>query len=470
MILIESVEMILKPQMSFKALVLSNKPRVVLFLKNSQSNGEDVFNKSIFGRAKSVVGDITKGFFKDFFSDKFEKDIVSNENVSFEQPMLENMLEENNVDNLIELNNVSKGVTAKKVLKGMVGVVLALPFLACMGTLYIANIVRFAVKNEEDIYVYELNKLFQSNNSNDRKRAIFYLNEMISKHKEGSVEYNATVRFLNENTEIFKLCLESKDCKLFDGTTKFLTEVSKNKCEKTKHDVKSIIVNCLNSTDNIKNGNATKILTEMLKNENNNTKSFGCGIIKLEGVSEIIQRFLGSESESDDLKSNTIYLLTEMLKNNETQATAEGIVKGCIKSDNAQSMINTIGLLTALSKDKNIQTTVVQIVKNCLGQEDSKLRSNAIKLLTNMLKSENTNIENFVKEFFKEENIDLDDESEVFTGKIEGWLVSNDDQLKANTIALLTEMLKNKNTRADAERFIGKFSEKIGDWLESDNV
>ena len=359
-------------------------------------------------------------------------------------------------------------------LAGLVGAAAAPFVLIGMGALCIAAIIGgivFFVKNsKENIYIKELNKLLQNDGVENKKQAISYLNEMISKHKKGSVEYNAAVRFLNENTQIFELCLGSKDRKLFDDITKFLTEMSKNKCEETKHAVKSIIVNCLNSTDNIKNGNATKILTEMLKNENNNTKSFGCGIIKLEGVSEIIQRFLGSESESDDLKSNTIYLLTEMLKNNETQATAEGIVKGCIKSDNAQSMINTIGLLTALSKDKNIQTTVVQIVKNCLGQEDSKLRSNAIKLLTNMLKSENTNIENFVKEFFKEENIDLDDESEVFTGKIEGWLVSNDDQLKANTIALLTEMLKNKNTRADAERFIGKFSEKIGDWLESDNV
>ena len=77
-----------------------------------------------------------------------------------------------------------------------------------------------------------------------------------------------------------------------------------------------------------------------------------------------------------------------------------------------------------------------------------------------------------LKSFFSEESIDLDDKSanEVFTGKIEGWLGSNDSQLIANTIALLTEMLKNKNTQTDAEGFIGKFSEKIGDWLESDNV
>ena len=115
-------------------------------------------------------------------------------------------------------------------LAGLVGAAAAPFVLIGMGALCIAAIIGgivFFVKNrKENIYIKELNKLLQSDGVEDKienkKQAISYLNEMISKHKKGSVEYNATVRFLNENTEIFKLCLKSKDCKLFDGTTKFL--------------------------------------------------------------------------------------------------------------------------------------------------------------------------------------------------------------------------------------------------------
>ena len=156
-----------------------------------------VASKSLCKRAASVVGDITKGFFKKFFGAKFEEGAVPKEDISSKQ------------DDVSKGNNVSKGVTMKKALKGIAGTFLALPFLIGMGSLYIANMVRFAVKNEEDIYVYELNKLFQSNNINDRKRAISYLNEMISGHKESPAEYNAAVRSLNENVEFFQNCLEN---------------------------------------------------------------------------------------------------------------------------------------------------------------------------------------------------------------------------------------------------------------------
>lgn len=270
---------------------------------------------------------------------------------------------------------------------------------------------------------------------------------------------------MNENTEIFKLCLESKDRKLFDGITKFLTEVSKNKCEETKHFVEEIIVDCLNSGSTELNTDAATLLATFLKD--NDTKSLAYEIIKLKGLSGTTQSFL--KSGNNDLKTNTISLLSEMLKNEDAKGTAEEIIKGHIKSDNTRSMDNAIKLLTELSKDKSVQTTVVQIVKNCLGQGDQKLSGNAIKLLTNALKSKNADIKNFVEEFFSEEKIDLDNKNEVFTGKIEGWLGSNDFQLIANTIALLTEMLKNKNTQTDAEGFIKNYSGKIGEWLESGN-
>ena len=111
-------------------------------------------------------------------------------------------------------------------LAGLVGAAAAPFVLIGIGALCIAaiigGVVLFVKNSKENIYIKELNKLLQSEDVNNKKRAISYLNEMISKHKKGSVEYNATVRFLNENTEIFKLCLKSKDCKLFDGTTKFL--------------------------------------------------------------------------------------------------------------------------------------------------------------------------------------------------------------------------------------------------------
>ena len=199
----------------------------------------------------------------------------------------------------------------------------------------------------------------------------------------------------------------------------------------------------------------------MLKDESNNTKSLACDIIKLEGIHETIQLFL--RSEDNNLKNNTIDLLTEMLKNKDTKGTAEGIIEDYIKSNNTQLKDGAIELLTTLLKDKSVQTTVVQIVKNCLGQGDQELRGSAIRLLTNALKSKNTDIETFVKEFFLEEDIDLDDENanEVFTGKIEGWLGSNDSQLIANTIALLTEMLKIMTHKLTLKKLLRIIQEKL---------
>lgn len=166
-----------------------------LVFKNFQSKCEDIFNKSLSGRTASVVGDVTKGFFKEFFGVKFKEGDVPKEDISSKE------------GGVSEENNVSERVTAKKVLKGIAGIFLALPFLIGMGFLYIANMVRFAAKKEEDIYAYELNKLLQSslqsNNVKDKEQAISYLNDMISKNKnknkEDSVEYNAAKSFLRKN-------------------------------------------------------------------------------------------------------------------------------------------------------------------------------------------------------------------------------------------------------------------------------
>ena len=318
-------------------------------------------------------------------------------------------------------------------LAGLVGAAAAPFVLIGMGALCIADIIGgivFFVKNSrENVYIRELKNLLQSEGVENKKQAVDYLSEMISKHKEGSVEYNAAVRFLNENTEIFKLCLESKDSKLVDETIKFLTEVSKNKCEKTKHFVGEIIVDCLNLDSTELNTDAATLLATFLKD--NDTKSLAYEIIKSEGFSETIQRFL--KSKNDGLKINTIDLLTEMLKNENTKGTAEGIIKDHIKSDNTQLKDGAVELLTALSKDKSVQTTVVKIVKNCLNENDLKLRSNAIKLLTEMLKNGDTKgtAEGFIKNY---------------SGKIGEWLESDNNELKANTIALLTGMFKSENT------------------------
>ena len=345
-------------------------------------------------------------------------------------------------------------------LAGLVGAAAAPFVLIGMGALCIAAIIGgvvFFVKNsKENIYIKELNKLLQNDGVEDKienkKQAISYLNEMISKHKEGSVEYNATVRFLNENTEIFKLCLGSKDRELFDGIAKFLINVSKNECEKTEYAIKLIIEDCLNLNSTELNTDAVELLTTFLKD--NDTKSLACGIVKSKGFSENIQRFL--KSKNNGLKTNTIALVSEMLKNENTKDTAKEIIKDYIKSDNTRSMNNAIKLLTELLKNESVQTTVVQIVKNCIEQEDLELMSNTIKLLTEMLKNKNTQA--FAEEIIKK-----------YSEKNGGWLGSGNDQLKANTIALLTEMLKNKNTQAFAEEIIKKYSEKIGGWLGSGN-
>ena len=322
-------------------------------------------------------------------------------------------------------------------LAGLVGAAAAPFVLIGMGALCIAAIIGgvvFFVKNsKENIYIKELNKLLQNDGVEDKienkKQAISYLNEMISKHKEGSVEYNATVRFLNENTEIFKLCLGSKDRELFDGIAKFLINVSKNECEKTEYAIKLIIEDCLNLNSTELNTDAVELLTTFLKD--NDTKSLACGIVKSKGFSENIQRFL--KSKNNGLKTNTIALVSEMLKNENTKDTAKEIIKDYIKSDNTRSMNNAIKLLTELLKNESVQTTVVQIVKNCIEQEDLELMSNTIKLLTEMLKNKNTQA--FAEEIIKK-----------YSEKIGGWLGSGNDQLKANTIALLTEMLKSEKS------------------------
>lgn len=84
-------------------------------------------------------------------------------------------------------------------LAGLVGAAVAPFVLIGMGALCIASIVFLVKSRIGNIYSSELNKLLQNGNTNDKERAIFYLNEMLCKCKKGTVEYETVKGFLKEN-------------------------------------------------------------------------------------------------------------------------------------------------------------------------------------------------------------------------------------------------------------------------------
>ena len=196
--------------------------------KNSQSKCEDIFNKFISGRAASVVGDVTKGFFKEFFGVKFKEGAIPEEDISSKE------------GGVSEGNNVPERVTAKKVLKGIAGIFLAIPFLIGMGLLYIANIVRFAAKKEEDIYAYDLNKLLQSN-VEDTREVISSLSKAFCNRDPN--EFINAKKFLIDKNNIDKIrdCLFYTNNDIKIGTIKLLTEMLKSLDKEIKGAVEKII-------------------------------------------------------------------------------------------------------------------------------------------------------------------------------------------------------------------------------------
>lgn len=84
-------------------------------------------------------------------------------------------------------------------LAGLVGAAAAPFVLIGMGALCIASIVFLVKSRIGNIYSSELNKLLQNGNTNDKERAIFYLNEMLCKCEKGTVEYETVKGFLKEN-------------------------------------------------------------------------------------------------------------------------------------------------------------------------------------------------------------------------------------------------------------------------------
>lgn len=284
-----------------------------------QRKAEDIFNKSLSERAASVVGDVTKGFFKEFFGVKFKEGAVPKEDISSKE------------GGVPEGNNVSERVTAKKVLKGIVGTFLALPFLIGMGPLYIANMIRFAAKGE-DIGIYDLSKLTKSKNSDDNATAISYSNDMLATSYQNEILVNdkdttesiVVERFLNENYEQIREYLFSSESDIKDNTIKLLTNMLKKEnttgtAEKiiNSHDevfsFEENITNCLETDNHQIRNNTIELLTTML--ENKSTKDVAKGIIKV-------------CVEKQSIADGTIELLTTMLENESTKDVAKGIIRG----------------------------------------------------------------------------------------------------------------------------------------------
>ena len=283
-------------------------------------------------------------------------------------------------------NNVSKGVTMKKALKGIAGTFLALPFLIGMGSLYIANMVRFAVKKEEDIYVYELNKLLQSSNVNDKKRIISYLNEILYNNDKHTAEYEVAKNYLNKDIMPLYKCLTSIDEDLKNNTKALLINMLKSKNQDIKNIAERIVRCYLGSDNNNLSDDAKTLLISMFKDENPDIKT---------AAERIIKSCFGARNFR--LKANSITLLTEMFKstNINMKNAAKGIVssKDCevwLRSDDFRLKSSLVSLFTTMLKNEEIIGTVEKIVKECLESNDIKLKANTIALLAEMLKDENT--------------------------------------------------------------------------------
>ena len=271
--------------------------RVDSTLGDSQSKIGDIFNKSISEKVASVVGDVTKGFFKEFFGVKFKEGAIPEEDISSKE------------GGVPEGNNVSERVTAKKVLKGIVGTFLALPFLIGMGPLYIANMIRFAAKKEEDIYAYELNKLLQSGNANDKKQAIYFLEKILANGKS-TVEYNAAKNFLSKDIRPLYTCLGSTDDKLKNGTKKLLTNMLKNEDPDIKAVADKIVRDCLASGNRTLKANTIALLAEMLKDENTGEYEVAKTLLnKNDKLIDKIQDGLSKMLDNEDTKGNAIKIL-----------------------------------------------------------------------------------------------------------------------------------------------------------------
>ena len=367
--------------------------------KNSQSKCEDIFNKSLSKRAASVVGDITKGFFKEFFGVKFKEGAIPEEDISSKQ------------NDMSKGNNVSKGVTMKKALKGTAGTFLALPFLIGMGPLYIANMIRFAAKKEEDIYAYELNKLLQSRNANDKKQAISHLSKMLAKNEnifaedKQSIKYDVAQNFLSNNAEQIVACLDPKHPDLCAKTISFLIEISNNDsysfCNIIGRDkaFSENIVKCLDTENPDSRAAAINLLTRMLENENENVKGTAYIFLFNGELQKSIIGCLGSYSS--DLSIKTIALLTE------------------ISDKNPSSFCNII------SKDKTLSGNIVK----CLNPENQDLCGGTIDLLINVLGSKHTDVKSAARRVFYNDK--------DFFKQIIRCSESKDPGLKNNAIALL---------------------------------
>ena len=275
-------------------------------------------------------------------------------------------------------------------LAGLVGTAAAPFVLIGMGALCIAAIIGgvvLSVKNrKENIYIKELNKLLQSDDVANRKQAISYLNEMISEYEEGSAEHNAAVRSLNKNTKIFEFCLISEDSKLVDETIKFLTKVSKDKFKETERAIRPIITYCLNLKNNVSRGNATKLLTEMLKDKD--IQTFAETIIMYKFLP--IKNYL--VSKDDQLRANTIALLKEMLKSENTNLAS--IAKKIITDSTDKKVVTEVqGLADIIG--------FADIIKSCIGSGNDELKANTNALLEEMFNSENKNLASIAEKIRK---------------------------------------------------------------------
>jgi len=351
-------------------------------LGDSQSKIGDIFNKSISERVASVVGDITKGFFKEFFGVKFKEGDVP------------------------EGNNVSERVTAKKVIKGLFGVVAALPFLIGMGSLYIANMVRFAAKKEEDIYAYELNKLLQSGNANDKKQAIYFLEKILANGKS-TVKYNAAKNFLIKDIRPLYTCLGSTDEKLKNDTKELLTNMLKNEDPDIKAVAERIVKECLESNDLKLKANTIALLAEMLKDENTDEYEVAKTLLnKNDKLIDKIQDGLSKMLDNEDTKGNAI----KILKNAFEGATKdeEDFLENKILHKKG-FLVKNLDDLEVIEKDSSIEL----LLKKMFDKNETK--DLAIKVI-NYLESKNLysdELREYFSEKNKNDNIEALDQEEV---------------------------------------------------------
>ena len=376
-------------------------------------------------------------------------------------------------------NNVSKGVTMKKALKGIAGTFLALPFLIGMGSLYIANMVRFAVKKEEDIYVYELNKLLQSSNVNDKKRIISYLNEILYNNDKHTAEYEVAKNYLNKDIMPLYKCLTSIDEDLKNNTKALLINMLKSKNQDIKNiaerivrcylgsdnnnlsdDAKTLLISMFKARNFRLKANSITLLTEMFKSTNINMKNAAKGIVSSKDF-EVWLR-------SDDfrLKSSLVSLFTTMLKNEEIIGTVEKIVKECLESNDIKLKANTIALLAEMLKDEN--TGEYEVAKTLLNKND-KLIDKIQDGLSKMLDNEDTkgNAIKILKNAFEGATQNEEDMRGKEIPHKKGFLVKNLDDLevieKDSSIELLLKKMFDKNETKG-------LAIKVINYLESKNL